>query len=51
MVASQKISSVELTKLFLGRIERLDLKLNSYITVADDQAMTAAKNAAKIGAS
>jgi len=45
MIASKEVSSVELTELFLGRIERLDPQLNAYITVAGDQALAAASKA------
>jgi aspartyl-tRNA(Asn)/glutamyl-tRNA(Gln) amidotransferase subunit A len=34
-LATKKISSTELTKLFLERIKRFDEKLNSYITVTE----------------
>jgi len=36
-------SSVELTQYFLDRIQRLDGKLNSFITVCGDEALNAAK--------
>jgi Asp-tRNA(Asn)/Glu-tRNA(Gln) amidotransferase A subunit family amidase len=45
MISSKKISSTELTKLFLERIERLDPQLNAYITVVADQALAAASKA------
>ncbi|MFD2112352.1 Asp-tRNA(Asn)/Glu-tRNA(Gln) amidotransferase subunit GatA [Thiorhodococcus fuscus] len=38
-------SSVELTKHYLERIERLDPRLNSYVTVAADSALAAAERA------
>jgi aspartyl-tRNA(Asn)/glutamyl-tRNA(Gln) amidotransferase subunit A len=41
----RKLSPVELTKLILTRIEHLNPKLNAYITIAADQAITQAKNA------
>lgn len=44
-LANKEISSVELTKLFLDRIHRLDEKLNSFITVTDEHALHAAKQA------
>lgn len=44
-LASKEISSVELTKLFLDRIHRLDEKLNSFITVTDELALSTAKQA------
>ena len=39
------MSPVELTKLFLERIDRLDPQLNSYLLVTYDQALAAAKAA------
>ena len=45
MVRNRAISPVELTDLFLRRIEKLDHKLNAYLTVAGDQAIEAAKQA------
>lgn len=42
-LATKKISSVELTTLFLDRIKKLDGKLNSFITVTEEQALSAAK--------
>lgn len=44
-LASKAFSSVELTTHFLGRIERLDAKVNSFITVTADQALDQAKEA------
>ncbi len=44
-LAAKKISSVELTTLFLDRIKKLDGKLNSFITVTEEQALSAAKSA------
>lgn len=43
MIKSKKISSVELTQLILNRIGTIDNKLNSYITVMDEAALTTAK--------
>ncbi|HET8925410.1 MAG TPA: amidase [Candidatus Acidoferrum sp.] len=40
-----KLSPVELTKLMLARIEQLNPKLNAYITVSADLALTKAKKA------
>lgn len=40
-----KFSSVELTQFYLDRIERLDGRLNAFITVTADQALTAARKA------
>jgi aspartyl-tRNA(Asn)/glutamyl-tRNA(Gln) amidotransferase subunit A len=41
----RKLSPVELTKLMLARIEQLNPKLNAYITVTADLALTQAKKA------
>ena len=41
----RKLSSVEVTKLMLARIERLNPKLNAYITVTGELALTQAKKA------
>src|ERR1051326_7655509 len=41
----RKVSPVEVTRLMLARIERLNPKLNAYITVTADLAMSQAKNA------
>ncbi len=40
-----EFSSVELTRYYLDRIERLDSRLNSYITVTPEQALQAAQAA------
>ncbi|HSW93193.1 MAG TPA: Asp-tRNA(Asn)/Glu-tRNA(Gln) amidotransferase subunit GatA [Gammaproteobacteria bacterium] len=42
---AKKISSVELTQHFLDRIQSLDKKLNSFITVTPDEALQDAKRA------
>jgi len=42
---AKKISSVELTKHFLNRIEKFDKQLNSFITVTPEHALAAAKKA------
>ena len=39
----RKLSPVELTKLMLARIERLNPKLNAYITVSAELALTQAE--------
>ena len=44
-LATKKISSVELTSLYLDRIKKMDGQLNSFITVAEDSALKAAKAA------
>jgi aspartyl-tRNA(Asn)/glutamyl-tRNA(Gln) amidotransferase subunit A len=41
-------SSVELTHHFLDRIKKYDVNINSFITVTDDEALTAAKAADQI---
>lgn len=43
MLKSKKISAVELTKAVLDRIENIDSKIGSYITVAKDEALQRAK--------
>jgi len=45
MIRSRALSPVELVELYLGRIERLDPVLGSFITVAADQARAAARQA------
>lgn len=45
LVRDRKISPVELTELYLRRIERLDGKLRSYITVCGDLALEMARGA------
>ena len=45
LISSKQVSPVELTKLFLERIDRLDPQLNSYLLVTYDQALAAAKAA------
>jgi aspartyl-tRNA(Asn)/glutamyl-tRNA(Gln) amidotransferase subunit A len=44
-LAAKNISSVELTELFLNRIQRYNEQLNSFITVTSDHAKDAAKKA------
>jgi aspartyl-tRNA(Asn)/glutamyl-tRNA(Gln) amidotransferase subunit A len=44
-IANQKISPVELVRACLSRIERLDSTLNSFITLAGESALEAAKRA------
>src|SRR5215467_11113486 len=41
----RKLSPVELTKLLLARIDQLNSKLNAYLTVTADLALTQAKRA------
>ncbi|RDI42860.1 Asp-tRNA(Asn)/Glu-tRNA(Gln) amidotransferase subunit GatA [Aquicella lusitana] len=44
-LSTKKISSLELTQLFLERIKQYDQKLNSFITVTEDAALQTAKMA------
>jgi aspartyl-tRNA(Asn)/glutamyl-tRNA(Gln) amidotransferase subunit A len=44
-IASGALTSTKLTEAFLKRIEAVDSKIHSYITVTAEQAMTAAKQA------
>jgi aspartyl-tRNA(Asn)/glutamyl-tRNA(Gln) amidotransferase subunit A len=45
LLAAKKLSPVELTRAHLERIARVDGKINGYITVLDDRAMTKAREA------
>ena len=45
LIKSKKVSIVELTEMFLKRIERLNPALNAYLTVTGDQAIASAKDA------
>lgn len=45
---AKRISSVELTKLYLDRINSLDKKLNSFITITDEHALASAAEADKL---
>lgn len=45
LIVTRKISPVDLVKLYLDRIERIDPTIHAYITVAADQAMDAARHA------
>ena len=44
-IAKRKVSSLEVTRAMLDRIERLDPKLLSYVSVLDDYAVKAARRA------
>ncbi len=44
-LAAKEVSSVELTKAHLERIEKLDANLNAFITVTKDEALKAAQKA------
>jgi aspartyl-tRNA(Asn)/glutamyl-tRNA(Gln) amidotransferase subunit A len=43
LLAKKKVSPVELTRLYLSRIERLNPKLNAFITVASESALAEAR--------
>ena len=45
LLKQKKLSSVELTKQYLARIEKADAQIGSYITVCPDDALTAAGKA------
>ncbi len=45
LIASGEVSPVEVTELYLDRIERLDSRLNSYLTVTADHAIDSAREA------
>ena len=45
MVLTKEVSPVELTELYLGRIDALDSRLNSYITVTREEALRSAREA------
>jgi aspartyl-tRNA(Asn)/glutamyl-tRNA(Gln) amidotransferase subunit A len=45
LLARKKISPVELTQLYLSRIERLNPKLNAFITVTSENALAEARTA------
>ena len=45
LLTKKKISPVELTQFYLARIERLNPKLNAFITVASESALTEARAA------
>ena len=47
-LSAKKISSVELTKHYLDRINKFDKQLNSFITVTEEFALNAAKKADEI---
>ena len=48
MLDGKEISSPELTKLYLDRIKKYDSKLESYITVTEDIALSQAEKAQEI---
>jgi aspartyl-tRNA(Asn)/glutamyl-tRNA(Gln) amidotransferase subunit A len=45
LIASKQVSPVEVTELYFSRIDSLDSKLNSYLTLAQDEAMVGARAA------
>ena len=45
LLAKKKVSPVELTQLYLSRIERLNPKLNAFLTVASESALAEARAA------
>lgn len=45
LLAKKKVSPIELTRLYLSRIERLNSKLNAFITVASESALAGARAA------
>lgn len=45
LIRQREVSPVELVQLYLDRIERLDPELNSFVTVAADEALAAARGA------
>ena len=45
LIASKKLSPVEITELFFSRIESLDSRLNAYLTLARDEALSTAREA------
>ena len=47
LIASKEVSPVEITQLYLDRIDRLDGQLNSYLTVTSELALESARKAEK----
>ena len=45
LIAQKRVSPVELTELYLGRIESQNPKLNAYLTVASEEAVALAREA------
>ncbi|HSE83263.1 MAG TPA: Asp-tRNA(Asn)/Glu-tRNA(Gln) amidotransferase subunit GatA [Thermodesulfobacteriota bacterium] len=48
LIKKKEVSPVELTKIILKRIEEVDGKLNSYITMLSDEALRSAKEAEEL---
>ena len=44
-IDNKEISIVELTQLFIDRIQRLNPKLNAFLTICEEQALDAAQEA------
>lgn len=47
LVAQKKVSPVELVRLYLDRIEKIDPMIHAFITVASEQALQAARQPRK----
>ena len=45
LIKDKQVSSVEITELFLSRIDRLNSRLNAYLTVTSELAMDTARQA------
>ena len=45
LIATKQVSPVQLTELYFERIDRLDSKLNAYLTLTRDEAMESAREA------
>ena len=45
LIASREVSPVEVTEAYIDRIDSLDFKFNSYLTVTREMAMDAAREA------
>jgi aspartyl-tRNA(Asn)/glutamyl-tRNA(Gln) amidotransferase subunit A len=50
-IKSRELSPVEVARIFLDRIERIDRKINSYITVVKDRALSDAQEVERSGRS
>ena len=44
LIDSRQVSAVELTEMFLGRIEKLNPRLNAYLTVTAEDALASARD-------
>ena len=45
LIRNRKVSPVEVTQMYLDRIDRLDSKLHSYLTITSEIALKSARNA------